>query len=348
MVKLGITLTWSLPDHASTERLGLCDDMTRLPNGDQMSFQTLPIEVIISILTLSLDVHPIPSNILRVHSTWNKALAPILTSHIRLGSLTQLYFFVKTSKLHGKPKAFSLRLPGGSIHFTGRARAEATLAAFNSGHAEEKAESDWIKAKIIDNGGIWACLRLALLKCPVVERISLQLHSFLSDPDLPKITNALNIVNPRSFKWTGPDPGHHISAAIVPKATEHLFRAIKSWTKLEQLTLTNVSFPSPPSICVLTGAFAFHSHPVLREIHIGQAVFVTPESVAALIMNISSLETLTLEDTYSASIWEARIRQGNVLATLKYLNDDDERKKRVNQVLRCTARLERIIGGDRG
>ncbi|KAG8835069.1 hypothetical protein FRC17_005422 [Serendipita sp. 399] len=339
-----------------------------------MSLQTLPVEVIINVLTLSLDVHPVPSNILCVHSSWNKALAPILSTHIRLSSLTQLYFFGKTSNPSGKPKTFSLRLPGGCIQFTGRARAEADLAAANpfvSGFAEDKAKSDWIKMKVVDNGGVWGCLRLALLKCPSVERISLQLHSFVSDPWISSLTSALTVVNPRSFKWTGPDPEHHLSTAvskksltlripreliltnkcvgqIIPKATEYLFRAIKSWSNLEQLTLTNISFPSPPAICVLTSAFAFHSHPALRQIHIGQAIFVMPVSVAALVINIPSLEVLVLEDTYSASIWEARVRTPDVLNTLSYLNDDDERKWRIEQVVQCTARLERINGGDRG
>ena len=152
----------------------------------------LPVELLIHILSYALDVHPIPSNILCVNSIWNKILTPILHANIRLSSHSQLYLFGKTARLCRTPKRFSLHLSGGPVHFTGRAR-EGALEYANSTE-EDMGKMDWIRARIVDAGGIWGCLRAALLRCPSVEMVALQLHSFVSDPYLNVITAALSTI----------------------------------------------------------------------------------------------------------------------------------------------------------
>lgn len=174
----------------------------------------LPVELSQDILKLALDVHPVPSDILRVNKAWNDLLTPELHKHIRLVSLTQLYRFSKTARLKRAPKSFSLRLPGslGFVHFTGTA-SEGTLASeVDAPHKTDDIQS--IKMKILDKGGVWGCLMAALQICSEVQSVILQLHSFVSDPNLKRITNCLGVINPRSFKWTGPDPDHHLSTAV--------------------------------------------------------------------------------------------------------------------------------------
>jgi len=127
----------------------------------------------------------------------------------------------------------------------------------------------------------------------------------------------------------------------VAPAAEHLFRAIKSWSNLEQLTLTHVKFPTPPASCILNTVFAFQTHSVLRKIHIGQSVALKPEDVAAMVINVPSLQSFVLEDAFVSNIWGARIVESDVTALLAHLNDQDVRKRRLNDVIRCTIRLEK-------
>lgn len=128
---------------------------------------------------------------------------------------------------------------------------------------------------------------------------------------------------------------------IVAPATEHLFRAIKSWNNLEQLILTNIKFPTPPASSILSSVFAFQTHSVLQEICIGQSVALRPDDVAAMVINIPALRILTLEDAYVSSVWGPRIQDSDIMDVFSHLNEDDLRKQRLNEVVKCTIRLER-------
>lgn len=156
----------------------------------------LPPELSQHILKIALDVHPVPSNILRVNKDWNEYLTPVLHGNIRLYTLTQLYRFITTGRLTEMPKSFSIRLAGGFslVHFTGTAKDEGTLEAGIHDTADKPDDLKVIKMKILDKGGIWGCLKEALLKCNRVESVVLQMHSFVSDPNLPRITNCLGII----------------------------------------------------------------------------------------------------------------------------------------------------------
>lgn len=81
---------------------------------------------------------------------------------------------------------------------------------------------------------------------------------------------------------------------------------------------------------------------------IGQAVFLNPGSVASLVIAVPSLENVILEDSYTSSIWGPRLRVSDVLLSSAHLDENDPRKERISAVVECTARLERIVGGDRG
>lgn len=67
-----------------------------------------------------------------------------------------------------------------------------------------------------------------------------------------------------------------------------------------------------------------------------------------MVLMIPSLQVLTLEDAYTSSIWGPRVRDSDIITELKHLSDQDPRKKRIQDVVKCTVRLERIVGGDRG
>jgi hypothetical protein len=158
----------------------------------------LPIELQLHILKIALDYHPVPSSILRVNRSWNDLLTPLLHSNIRLESLTQLYLFSTTAlRLDKPPRSFYLRLPGGFslVQFTGSARADqGTLASEMHDPMHKPDDIRGIKMKIVDNGGVWGCLKAALQVCKTVERVTLRLHSFVSDPNLVRITSSLSVI----------------------------------------------------------------------------------------------------------------------------------------------------------
>lgn len=146
----------------------------------------------IYILSIAMDVHPIPSSVLCVNSTWYKTLAPILHSHIHLASHLQLYSFSRTAKLCRPPKRFSLILSGGPVHFIGRARDLTPESPYDTEDGSEIRIR--VMERILDAGGIWGCLRSAFLLCPDCEIVTLRLHSFISDPHLDLITAALSVI----------------------------------------------------------------------------------------------------------------------------------------------------------
>jgi hypothetical protein len=139
-----------------------------------------------------------------------------------------------------------------------------------------------------------------------------------------------------------------IKLQIVPKAAEYLFRAVKSWSNLQALSLTNINFPNSLAHTVLSSTFVFQAHRHLYKVHIGQATGLAPTEVVALVMNVPSLRQFTLEDVYEVSIWGSRVRDADIVGVVKHLQDEDPRKQRVKEVVKCTWKLGRIIGGDRG
>ena len=145
---------------------------------------------------------------------------------------------------------------------------------------------------------------------------------------------------------------------IVPSATNHLFCAIRTWTAIEHITLTNLSFPS--DALGIHGPLASNAPllpviPSLRSLYLGQATLLPPSAIAAMVClpDQDSLEEVRLVDAYRESIWGPRIRRSDIeraAGGLVAKGNEDQRNAlidKVRRLVRCEAKTERIIGGDR-
>ncbi|EIW79843.1 hypothetical protein CONPUDRAFT_166537 [Coniophora puteana RWD-64-598 SS2] len=181
-----------------------------------------------------------------------------------------------------------------------------------------------------------------------LEEVKLKLHSYARDTSLHCLEGALSLINPERFSWTGPDPEHHFSIAIVAPVAQSLFSAFGTWTHIRHIKVTNIAFPfpaadPPPGTVHAQTAFHIiahshsqsfmHSHsqssvqrnaamqpllpamPNLESVYIGQAAFLSPAAVAAMFLRagmMPKLRSVRLVDAYSESIWGARIRRSDV------------------------------------
>ena len=147
----------------------------------------------------------------------------------------------------------------------------------------------------------------------------------------------------------------------MPSATFHLARAIGTWTLVEHITLTNMSFPSDELgwHTPFAAAPLLPPLPRLRTLYIGQATLLPPSAVAAMVVAAArgcALERVRLVDPYRHSIWGPRIRRKDVEDAAATLADvvgaGEERQRevveRVRRVVRCEKKTERIMGGDNG
>jgi len=73
-------------------------------------------------------------------------------------------------------------------------------------------------------------------------------------------------------------------------------------------------------------------------------VFLSALVVAEISIGLKSLQHFQLIDCYIDSIWGPRLRLGDVERVAGTAED----LQRVRAVVECEARLERIMGGDRG
>jgi hypothetical protein len=207
--------------------LGHCDTPRVRWFGLSRAMEKLPIELVISILSYSLAVHPVPSAILRVATHWRHTGQTILHTNIKISSLTQLYLF-RTSNLSCKPRSFTLRLAGGAVDFTRQRQLPATSWIAPLDELAEVHNED-IRNRVSMSGGIFGCLRLAFARCLDVEEVYLRLNSHTSDPHIEMIYSALCLIkcvfvalrplpltlrSPRVFEWAGPNPEYHWSTAV--------------------------------------------------------------------------------------------------------------------------------------
>jgi len=159
---------------------------------------------------------------------------------------------------------------------------------------------------------------------------------------------------------------------IVPSALRHALRAIEGYTNLTELTLTHLSmtYENDNGIPIL---------PSLKKLQIGQAIFMQPSTIAKFILSPSehrfqskltlflimhlemkNLHCVNLVDAYTNSIWGPRVRRADVeYAALQFTDGqplidtgqpvwtDNLVEDRIKAILTCTAKTERIIGGDR-
>lgn len=131
---------------------------------------------------------------------------------------------------------------------------------------------------------------------------------------------------------------------------------MSTWTNIHHITITNLSFPSDD--LGLHTSFSYDKPllpalPTLRTLYLGQATLLRPGAVAAMISipGQDNLESIRLVDAYKESIWGPRIRRGDVERAAMGLGIGIGNKKelieRVRKLVRCEARTERIMGGDR-
>lgn len=151
--------------------------------------ESLPIELVIHILTFGLAVHPVPSSILRVSSRWRDIGQTILHTNIEISSLTQLYLF-RTSVLSCKPRSFSLHLVGGAPDATRQLPASWTTSLDES----LEVHNEDIQNRVSMSDGIFGCLRRAFARCQDVEEVHLRLNSHTSDPHIDMIYNAFCLI----------------------------------------------------------------------------------------------------------------------------------------------------------
>lgn len=150
---------------------------------------------------------------------------------------------------------------------------------------------------------------------------------------------------------------------ITANASAHLLSAVSSWSALEHLHLSNISFPipltlpSPSSDPLSIPPLLPKALSKLKTITLTQATALSPGSIAAFLSlpGTRKLRRIHLVDTYEVSIWGKRLRRADVEKAAERLSQAigeggvivETRVARVKEVVLCEARLERIIGGDR-
>ncbi|KII91487.1 hypothetical protein PLICRDRAFT_173330 [Plicaturopsis crispa FD-325 SS-3] len=318
-----------------------------------MSIAEFPLELIAEVFSFATLVHPIPSAILRINKAIHELCRPVLYTHLHFKSTAQLRSFSREYSLLCSPaKSITVRVAGG--------------------------ESDY---------DLFSCLRLAVVRCmsaapspaypPVtttprarrnsqlhLDTLSLCLNSHARDPNLQAVEDSLKWTDPKVFTWTGPDPEHHFSTAIVPMAAVHLLNAMQTWSRIEHITMTNISFSlscassNPPSAGVTSlpsPSRLLGKIPTLRTLYIGSATFLSPEAVAAFVLvpGMDALERVSLVDVYSQSIWGPRVRRSDVeqaaiaLGVVHCKAHEALALARVRRIVSCQKKAERIVGGDR-
>ncbi|OCH84351.1 hypothetical protein OBBRIDRAFT_415130 [Obba rivulosa] len=322
-----------------------------------MSLTSLPVELLLEIVTLALHDNAHPTDVLCTNKVFLQLGQRILHTHIHFQSITQLTLFAQQSApLVCGPKTVSVSLAGGAATFDVFVHLGAAfrrcIAAARKASAHAHADSQGGDSV----GGSGDTENSAGAKVPL-DLLSLCLHSHARNPNLPHIYEALSLADPKTFVWMGPDPDHHFSTAIVPAATHHLFRAIHTWTRIEHITLTNLSFPADP-----LGLHAPFSHttpllpaiPHLRTVYLGQVTLLPPSVIAAMIClpDTHNLERVRLVDAYRESIWGPRIRRSDVERAVREITAGEDAQAdalvdKVRRLVRCEAKTERIMGGDR-
>ncbi|KAG2134113.1 hypothetical protein DEU56DRAFT_738781 [Suillus clintonianus] len=297
----------------------------------------LPPEILLPIIAYTLSGESVPSNILCVNHQFRNTGVEWLYRNLCFRSSEQLRLFAQTSENAGVvPRSVTVDLTG----------------------------------KYARPSDVWQYLREAMCRCrdrtetPGVEQkqipleiLCLRLHSYSQDASHHVFEEALSVVNPRVFQWTGPDPEHHFSTAIIAPVASRLCRIFGIWSNIQDITVTNITFSSE-----LPGVDSDDSVtpllpeiPGLRTLYVGQAIFLSPGSVAAIfcVNDMASLERVRLVDAYCDSIWGSRIRRSDIekAAEIIMFPQDVVQSEgvlsRIRKLLTCEMKTERIIGGDR-
>ncbi|KAH7882900.1 hypothetical protein F5I97DRAFT_146666 [Phlebopus sp. FC_14] len=301
-----------------------------------MSLTDLPDEVLLHIVALALNGATVPSDILRVCRLLHDIGLECLYTNLRFSASTQLYLFSlsPTPALPVAPRSITVDLAGkhAEFHLFGYLR-DAFL----------KCRQQCAAAGKLDQSG----------RVPL-RFLCLRMHSYSKDTMLQLFEEALGAISPEAFEWTGPDPDHHFSTAIIAPVSARLFKIFGIWSNIREIKVTNITFagtgssqdekPLPPLLSDI---------PSLRMLYIGQATFLHPQAVAGVLGcgdAMAGLEEFRLVDAYSESIWGPRLRRSDVEKAMYGLcgvNDRERAIARIRRIISCEKKTERIMGGDR-
>ncbi|KAI8972432.1 hypothetical protein BD414DRAFT_425992 [Trametes punicea] len=198
-----------------------------------MLLSQMPADLLQEIVKYALEGNPFAGDVLSVNKQFLAVGQPLLHARLRFRSINQLILFSRgTSPLACVPRSLSISLAGGSADFE----------VFK--HLAAALERCRRSVRVTDKTGLREAGDANADGVPQIplDSLSLRLHSHMNNPHLG--CEALSLANPKSFVWMGHDPEHHFSTAIVPSATYHLIRALSTWTAIERITLTSMSFPS--------------------------------------------------------------------------------------------------------
>jgi hypothetical protein len=302
----------------------------------------LPPELLIRVLDVATTVHPIPAHVLVLNKIIYSIAAPILYRHPYFPSISAMARFppvIWGSETVGKPNTITVNLAGAEV---GRGAFRDLWRLLS-------------RTRFPSPGDVTNSTRLEL------EELRLCLHSTNDGDADDQSFQALDLVNPQRFIWTGPDPTHHFSIAIVASAVDVLFGRFRAWTKLQDLHLSNIAFPPRET----TEGLFLTLPSTLRTLHLGQATLVPVVSLVCFLCDprMNSLKFVRLVDCYVESIWGPRVRradleravvQGQCGGMIPVVGEDerwegqfDTLLERIRAIVRCEALTERIVGGDR-
>lgn len=144
---------------------------------------------------------------------------------------------------------------------------------------------------------------------------------------------------------------------IVAPVARRLCRIFGTWSNIQNITITNITFSSEPLGIDDSVTPLLPEIPGLRTLYVGQATFLSAGSVAALfcVNRMASLERVRLVDAYCESIWGSRIRRSDIEKAAQAIMFPQDVQllqygvvlARIQKLLTCEKKTERIIGGDR-
>lgn len=156
---------------------------------------------------------------------------------------------------------------------------------------------------------------------------------------------------------------------IVPTATAYICEAIRYWSRLRALNLSNISFQNHGSDLVDALSFVLpRGNPIILidrsdwlstdkeeeayfDLTIKQAVHMHPMWISSLVTANVLIRSIELVDVYQESIWGPRLRlqdvEQSLMSILIYLDMQMPMIERTRSIVRCSAKTERLMGGDR-
>ncbi|KAL5497952.1 hypothetical protein ACEPAH_2883 [Sanghuangporus vaninii] len=335
----------------------------------------LPAEILLRIIEFVFDETPRrPMSLLMVNSYFHNLCLSLLHTVMRFSSIRQLDRFVRTChKLAFRPRVIFINLAGGTVNYHLFKLLRELFLRIADLTRKLVLDSEYDQYNHSPRGKLG------------FRRIQLCLNSLRFDENSDYLFKALDLTDPFEFIWTGPDPAHHFSIAIVPIAASYLFKAMQSWTHLRHLKLTNLSFPLPEDgypTHLLAKALGVVAHdyvadpidsvpmspllpmPYLQTIYLGQITFLDPVEIAmiASATELVSLASMRIVDAYQGSIWGPRIRimdvekaSASLFSMLSSGSDAGDMQlsihkaciDRIRKLVSCEALTERIMGGDR-